>query len=181
MKPQSCHRKTTDQRGLAPVIIAVIAAAILVIGGLAYVLISRWGPGAPEEAATEEGGIESVADLELDLPVIDFSASDLPSLELATLDLELPDLTAGGAVFPGFAVNSDFSAASDLGVALPVIADSDLVPENLPPPPPPGDGQGDVNQANCAQFSAMPSAQYCSAVGDPSGRALCEACKAAGF
>lgn len=52
-------------------------------------------------------------------------------------------------------------------------------PSSEPPPEPPAQSQ--VNASNCAQFASMPSASYCSAVGDPNGRQLCQDCKAASY
>jgi len=39
----------------------------------------------------------------------------------------------------------------------------------------------EASPSSCDPFAAMPSAQYCSAVPDSNGRALCEQCKTNGY
>ena len=111
------------------------------------------------------------------------------TLRASALNLSSAGLPSTG-VFRAFTAKTDTSYSYKLDIAMPNVQ---LDVPTAPAAPAGGDtgssgassgggsSQSTPNAANCAQFSAMPSAQYCSAAGDPNGIALCQACKAAGL
>ncbi len=196
-----------SNRGIAPLIIILIAVAVLAAAGGGYVVATRTGllgqkmaakpaPAGPGAAGTGQtaAAATGVDSIQIAAPSFDFSFSPVPSLEASAFNVGSPSVASAAGAFSGLNIKADLSVDTDLNVALPEIDTADLMPTTLaqpatppatePPPaaPPSGGGSGTtVNQSSCAQFAAMPSAQYCSQVGDPNGRTLCEQCKAAGY
>ncbi len=126
-------------------------------------------------------------DLDFDLPDLDLSGLSGIDLDLTAPepDIDAPEPDLGSLTF-------DFSGLSALAdrPAAPAGQVPDEQPSNEAPtdegpigeePPAEEPPQSQVTASNCAQFAAMPSAAYCSQVGDPNGRELCENCKAAGY
>lgn len=127
-------------------------------------------------------------DLDFDMPDIDLSGLSGAHIDLTApdADVEAPEPDLGDMTF-------DFSGLSALaekagpppGAGPPAdVPAGEETPTEAPPaeePPSEPPPQSQVSAANCAQFAAMPSASYCSQVGDPNGRELCEDCKAAGY
>lgn len=166
--------KIKNKSGFSPIIIAVIAVAVLLVAGAVYYFVFKKPAGEggqPKEKALEELIVSS--------PGFDLSFSPLPALKSSALNLLAPSLLSGN-IFSGFSVNTDFSYKGDTTIKAPDVPFS-YTPSNQTSQQDQGQQQQGVNAASCAQFSSIPSAQYCSMVSDSSGRALCEQCKAAGF
>jgi hypothetical protein len=146
--------------------IIVIVAVVLALGG-GYLLMKK-NPGT--EKALE--------DVSITAPVLDFSLSPLPKLEISSFNIFGSDLPSD--MFSDISVNTDFSYTGSTNLAVPSIQidASSLIPEAETPSQPSGQSQQEntVNVATCAQFSSVPS---CSMTG--SGQTLCEQCRAAGF
>lgn len=166
-------------------------------------------PAEGEVAESSEEWIDEFGDL--DFSVSGLASSGVPGLSPSgTLDLELPDLDLSGLTGVDLDLTPpepdvdappvpdigtlvfDFTGLSALaeqagpppGAGPPANVPSEEPPTEEPPaeePPSEPPPQSQVNASNCAQFAAMPSASYCSQVGDPNGRQLCEDCKAAGY
>lgn len=159
-----------NQLGLSPIVIVIIIVAILALGGAVYFLVIKKAPG-------EKAGVEkTLEELEVSAPIFDMSLSPLPSLNVSALNLSSPGLPSTN-LFKGFLVNTDFSYQGEVELSTPSVPFTYTAPST----PEEESQQGTVNAQNCAQFSTVPSAQYCSMVSDPDGRTLCEQCKAAGF
>ena len=159
---------------LSPIVVAIIIVAALVLGGAVYFLVIKKGPG-------EKTGVEkALEELEVFAPEFDMSLSPLPSLNVSALNLSFPELPSTN-LFNGFSVNSDFSYQGEVKLSTPNVPFTYTAPSVPQEEEQPSQGQGTANAQNCAQFSTVPSSQYCSMVSDSSGRTLCEQCKAAGF
>lgn len=179
----------------------IAAVAILIIGAGAYLIMQK----SPAEQAGENAGTsESVVDVGVSVPEFNFSSSPLADLNASSLNVGMPKFSFGN-IFSAPSVDYNFSyKSSDIQISTPspkIDFDMSSIPAGKPAgqPPVPSNGtpsipstdspsipeqgqqQGTVNAANCAQFSAMPSAQYCSAVSNSNGKTLCEQCKAAGL
>ncbi|MFA6603573.1 MAG: hypothetical protein WCT10_01870 [Patescibacteria group bacterium] len=194
-------------RGIAPLIILIIAAALLAAAGGGYVIMTKTDAGKKLIAKIEQvkSGAEKKADgsadtaatgvdsIQIAAPSFDFSFSPVPSLDASAFNVGSPYVASAAGAFTGLSFKTDLSVDTDLNVELPAINADELKPKTLAQPaappaaqppaaqPPSGDQGTTVNQTTCAQFASMPSAQYCSQVGDANGRTLCEQCKAAGF
>ena len=123
---------------------------------------------------------------DFDLTTVDFDFSSLGGFEL---DVSGPtDSTLTAPPVPNLTpTDFDFSGVAGQ-MAAQQQQQQQAPPENPAPteqppsePPPELPAQSQVNASNCAQFASMPSASYCSAVGDANGRQLCQDCKAAGY
>lgn len=175
------------QLGFSPIIIAVAVALILIISGAGYYFVVRETP-EEKKAREEKEAAKAVDELRVEAPAFDLSLSPLPSLNSSALNVSSPNLPASG-IFPNFSVNSDFSYGGSTAISSPTVK-LDYTP---PAPKQEQSGgqqeqqqdggqqqsQSQVNQANCAQFSSIPSSQYCYMSG--AGQSLCEQCKAAGY
>lgn len=202
------HSKMRVTRGIAPLIIMIIVAAVLAIAGGGYIIATKTGVGqklaskieqaksgaekkAGGEAAGQSAGSAAtgVDSIQVAAPTFDFSFSPVPSLDASAFNVGSPSVGSAAGAFSGLNFKTDLSVDTKLDVALPEINADELKPKTLAQPvvqppevqPPSGGQNGTVSQANCAQFAGMPSAQYCSQVGDANGRTLCEQCKAAGY
>lgn len=163
-----------NQLGLSSIIIVIIIVATLVLGGAVYFLVIKKAPG-------EKAGVgETLEELEVSAPTFDMSLSPLPSLNVSALNLSSPELPSTN-LFKGFPTDTDFSYKGEVELSTPSVPFTYTAPSTPQEETQQPSQQGAVNAQNCAQFSTVPSAQYCSMVSDPSGRTLCEQCKAAGF
>jgi hypothetical protein len=185
------------QQGFAPiyVIIAAVAAVALLIGGFVAFRLhlnkAVSGPDGGQPTAVQDD-MTSLAAPDVNL---DFSISPIADLAVPTLDI---GPTMPGNVVSGMNIDTDIGYSGSVSITRPTVKISapTMPTISAPPAAPPvsqpssegsgaapaeGQGQGSVTAANCAPFAAIPSAQYCSQVGDSNGRTLCEACKAAGY
>jgi len=177
-----------NQKGIAPIIIAIIIVILLFFAGGAYILISKKITKGPQEGPNppEIGIGKALEEIKITAPKLDFSLSPLKELKISAFNLAFPDFPSF-SIFKGFSLNTDLSYKGDLTFSVPKVSLEVTQPEIPQPPPespetPPSESsQEEVNSTNCAQFSSMPSAQYCSQVEDTNGRTLCEQCKAAGL
>ncbi|KPJ86178.1 hypothetical protein AMJ57_00215 [Parcubacteria bacterium SG8_24] len=113
----------------------------------------------------------SGVDLDLTAPDVGITAPE-PDLGTLTFDLTgLSALTEQAGPPSGAGPPADVSTVEDEPTGEPPAEE----PSSEPSP------ESQANAGNCAPFAAMPSASYCSQVGDPNGRELCEDCKAAGY
>ena len=193
-------------KGIVPIVLLVaIVVALVAAAGTGVYFYKFAKPAAPSGAPAPEAG-KTVGDKPTATPFQDVfdslqvaapgfevpSASALPSLEASALNLSSASLPSTG-VFRDFTAQTDTSYSYKLDVAVPEVQLD--VPIVTTEPTESGTGssggstggsagsgsdQGTPSAANCAQFSSIPSG-YCSAVGDPNGIALCQACKAAGY
>lgn len=196
------NNKNMDSiRGFAGLMV-IVAAAILIAGAGAYLIMQK-----PPVEKTGEVGInkvgESIEDIGVSVPEFEFSSSPLADLNVSSLNVGAPQFSFNN-IFSAPAVDADFSYKSNVEISTPSPKiDFDMssimtgkstgqpsIPSGgnpsvpvteTPSTPAQGEQQGTVNAANCAQFSTMPSAQYCSMVSNSSGKTLCEQCKAAGL
>lgn len=153
-------------------ILVITLVAVLVIGGGIYFLLKKAPTG---EKLTGVG--ESLEDLQVQAPDLEFSLSPLPKLNVSSLNLSFPELPAGD-IFSSFPIDTNFSYQGNLNVSVPSIELN--IPTQTTPQIPSQQQQWQPSASNCAAFSAIPSSQYCSMAG-ASGKTLCEQCKAAGF
>lgn len=182
LQPVMKFRRKNNFTNMKKINILVIAlVAIFVVGGGIYFLGKKSPTG--EKLTDIE---KSLKELVVSGPELDLSFSPLPSLKSSSLNLPTPSLPSSN-IFGGFSVNADFSYQGDVTIKSPEVPFSYTPPKQTQQQ---GQGQqqggqqqqqGQVNTANCTPFSSVPSAQYCSMVSDPNGRALCEQCKAAGL
>lgn len=155
-------------------LIAIIAAAVLIIGGGAYFVLQK----SPAQKAAQVEN--TVGDIGASVPSLDFSASPLPDLNASSLNVGVPDLQFGGS-FSAPSVNTDFSYSPNLDISVPSASSLNInipapsipanIPANIPSSPsaaPSGTGQPSVD---CSMFASVPS---CSMTG--SGEALCKQC-----
>ncbi|MFH0927910.1 MAG: hypothetical protein V1821_00370 [bacterium] len=170
--------------GFSLIIVVVAVAAVAAVGAAGYFWLLR-----PWQKASSV----NVQNISIQAPVFDLSNSPLPALKVSALNISSPELPASFAIADIF-ISTDFSykgntslVTPEIKIEAPVIsvpaapATPPASQEPASPETPAAPAQSEVNQANCSQFSAMPSAQYCSAVSDTNGRTLCTQCKAAGF
>jgi hypothetical protein len=127
--------------------------------------------------------------VDLSVPEPDVDAPAVPSLEPTSFDFSglsaLAQRPSAPTAPSGTSQDGMAGPPDDIPDGPPAdIPTGDLeVPTEPPaedptPEPPP---QSEVNSSNCAQFATMPSASYCSQVGDARGQQLCQDCKAAGY
>ncbi len=181
-------------------IMVIAAVVILIIGAGAYFVMQK---SSVEKAGETSGNSESVGYVGVSVPEFNFSSSPLADLNASSLNVGMPRFSFGN-IFSAPSVDADFSYKSNVEISIPSPKiDFDMssimtskqtgqpsIPSGnnpsvpvteTPSAPVQGEQQGTVNAANCAQFSTMPGAQYCSAVSNANGKILCEQCKAAGF
>lgn len=191
-------RSSIGNRGLAPLILIIIIVVALAALGGGYFAVRSTPLGAKlglKPATSEKGlagettaGGDAIDNLSVTAPVFDYSTSTLPELKLSAANPGAPGAVSTSNLFPSLSLDTDFDYSLNLNVALPTV-EFDVTPAapagETPAAPDgeqPADGgsQGGTtpSASNCAQFSSVPS---CSYVGDPNGKTLCEACKAAGF
>ena len=196
---------TTNKKGFAPLlIVAVVALVALLIGGgivVTKLITKKAAVPVAKNASAPAAPADALQNLTVQTPSLDFSASPLGALDVSTFEV--------GPTFPGNAVtnlplNTSIGYSGKVSIAVPAveIPTPDL-PTITPAPTTPSTGgsssssssssstssssqssppaQAQVTASNCAQFSSIPSAQYCTAVGDPNGITLCQQCKAAGL
>lgn len=190
---------------VASVVLSAAAAAATTVKPLKAKPLPRKPPvmkAPPKELTAIQKELQKI---QVKTPSFDFSRSPIPSLKISALRFDIPKLPTKGLMknvanpFKGMAVAPSVKAPSPtidvaavIAAMTPQIPPPSVVPPAVPVPPvaPPAPApapQPAVNappqpdQATCAQFASMPSAQYCSSVGDPNGAALCQQCKAAGF
>lgn len=197
---------TTNQKGFAPLlIVAAVALVALLIGGgivvtkLVLKKTASVAKNAPAAAAPQPTSADALQNLTVQTPSLDFSASPLGALGVSTLDV---GPTFAGNAVTNLPLNTSIGYSGKVSIAVPTveIPTPDLptiTPAPAPAPTTPSTGgsptstppsgqsspppQAQVTASNCAQFSSIPSAQYCTAVGDPNGVTLCQQCKAAGL
>jgi len=163
-----------NKKGFSVITIVIIAAVLIAIGGAIYFLVIKKAPG-------EKAGVEkTLEELEVSAPTFDMSLSPLPSLNASALNLSSPGLPSTN-LFKGFSVNTDFSYQGEVELSTPSVPFTYTAPSTPEEETQQPSQEEAVNAQNCAQFSTVPSAQYCSMVSDLDGRTLCEQCKAAGF
>ena len=150
------------------------------------------------KAAPKTSVQKQLDSIKVNLPALGVSASPMPDLKLAPLNLAIPNVPAK-SVMKNFSVDKNVSYNEPVNVPVPDVTSmmqSEMggTPPTTPPattPPattpttpsanPPAGGGGNAstpNATNCAQFSGVPA---CSYVGDPNGQTLCNACRAAGM
>lgn len=182
-----CNRRA----GFAPLLIVLIVVVIIgAVGAVTWFAVKKFSTagkpsasGVVTEATTDD---QKLGEIAAAAPSLDFDLGAMPSLDLSVLNVGGLDINARNP-FPSFSVNSDFSADYDLDIAIPTVELDVPTASAAPAETPSEEGSGassggtTPDAASCAQFSAMPSVSYCSMVGDANGKALCEACKAAGF
>ncbi len=186
-------------RGFAPLIAIVILVALaLAAGGGFYAYRAVKAPAAPAAPTPVAEGVQpsgqtepaaggdALAGIAVAAPSIEMpSASALPGLEVSALNLSSAALPSTG-IFRDLSAKTDTSYSYKLDIATPEVQ----IDAPAAPAAPSGGstggsgtggGQTTPSASSCAQFSSMPSAQYCSMVSDPNGQTLCQACKSAGF
>jgi len=197
------NKNTDSTKGFAGLIV-IAAVAVLIIGAGAYLMMQKPPAEKTGEVNADKAG-ESVENVGISVPELNFSASPLSDLNVSSLNVGAPQFSFGN-IFSAPSVDFDFSYKSNVELSIPspkIDFELPSVPSgkptgqpssapsgvpsassvNTPSPSTPEEGkqQSAVNAANCAQFSTMPSAQYCSMVSNSSGKTLCEQCKAAGL
>ncbi|MDD5098361.1 MAG: hypothetical protein PHD31_01420 [Candidatus Pacebacteria bacterium] len=161
-------------------LIAIIVAAVLIIGGVFYFIIKK----SPTQRAAE---VEiAVSDISASIPSLDFGASPLPDLNISSLNVGVAQSNVSN-IFSAPTVNTDFSYQSNLDINLPSVSSSDFnfqmpsIPADIPTsnsnvpttqggetPPSAGNNQPSVD---CSAFASVPS---CSMTGP--GEAMCKQC-----
>ncbi|MFC1703024.1 hypothetical protein ACFLZO_01010 [Patescibacteria group bacterium] len=126
---------------------------------------------------TAELPVLSFEDISFGLDLSSFGTETSIDTSLSVPGVDIPAPTATGMTDFSFDLSGMQSMAASQGPPASVPSAPEGEPPSSEEPPP----QSQVNSANCAQFSSMPSAQYCNMVGDPNGQVLCQDCKAAGF
>jgi len=174
-----------NQKGIAPIIIAIIILVLLFLAGGAYILISRKITKGPQEGSKppEIGIGKALEEIKITAPKLDFSLSPLKELKISAFNLAFPDFPSF-SIFKGFSLNTDLSYKGDLNFSVPKVSlevTQPEVPQPVPEIPETSPSELEVNEENCVQFSSIPSSQYCSSVEDANWRTLCEQCKAAGL
>jgi len=187
-------------------LVGLVILIVAIAGGVFFVLrrpspkptatpsVNQSEPAAVQPASgqpQDEIGSLTVAAPSFDIP----SSSALPNLDVSALNLTSANLPSKG-IYKDFSVNTDTAYSYKMDIAVPAI---NITVPDLPAAGTTGGtiggtvggstgntgssgaSQGAVTPANCAQFSAMPSAQYCTSVPDANGRTLCSQCKAAGL
>jgi len=173
-------KQNNNEKGIAPIIVAVIVGLVLIFGGAVYFALFKESPeitkkdqlATQEEKKTESE--KSVEGISVDMPSFDLSASPLPDLDSSAFNVSSSDLP-GGNVFSDISVNTDFSPNVDTSIKTPEIQLNITAPVVQQPPsgqqPTPSGSQ--QPQVDCSQFSAAP---YCSYVGAPGSQSY-DACK----
>jgi hypothetical protein len=152
--------------------------------------------------ATPKTSVQKQLDaIKVSLPTLGVSASPMPDLKLAPLNLAIPKVPAKN-VMKSFSVDKNIGYTGTVDLPMPdvgaIVEDkmggSTGAPAGTPTTGQPattptstaptgGTGGSGTNSstptaANCAQFSGVPA---CSYVGDTNGQALCNSCRAAGM
>jgi hypothetical protein len=192
-------------KGIIPIVMMIaIFVAIAAAAGAGYYFSKSAKPGAPaKEVGAGKADVtqpvsgqagDDIDSLQISAPSFGApSTSALPSLQASAFNLSSASLPSNG-IFRDFTAKTDTSYSYKLDIAVPTV---ELDVPTAPAAPSGGStgssggstggssgsggSQSTPSASNCAQFLAMPSAQYCSAAGDPNGIALCQACKAAGY
>ncbi len=167
-------------------LIAMIIAAILVIGGGTYFVVKKSGTQKVAEVET------NIGDISASIPSLDFSASPLPDLNVSSLNVGVVQSNTKN-IFSAPNVNTNFSFQTNLDIKVPSVSASDL---NFQMPSAPTNNQpGNTNvgspdsapqgggtqpsagasqpSVDCSQFAQVPS---CSYISDPNGQAACKKC-----
>jgi len=179
-------------KGFVPVIAVIIAVVILISAVGGFLFLRSRQPAVPalekqNSAAAQPGEVtaKDVAALAAPGVTLDFNVSPIKDIGLTGLDLgpsfsgnALTDLSLDTRV--GFSGSTGVSVPA-VNIEAPKVSVTSGTPPAAQPPASQPPAQSQVNAANCAQFSSIPGAQYCSYVTDPNGRTLCEQCKAAGL
>jgi len=150
-------------------LIAIIMAAVLIIGGGTYLLIKKFA--GEKELGTEK----AIEDIGASIPKLDFSLSPLPDLNASALNIAAPQLLVGN-VFSAPSVNSDFSYNPDVNISVPSTQIDIQIPSipasSEPTASPTSEAPASEQpQVDCSQFASVPS---CSMTG--SGEAMCKQC-----
>ncbi len=158
-------------------LIAVIVVAVLVIGGGAYFMFKK----SPEQKAAQVQ--EDVANIGASIPSLDFSLSYMPNLEISSLNVAAPEVSAGN-IFSAPSVESNFSVSTgNLDITTPSVSTDSLkfdipsIPTSMPSgssgsvTPAPSTGSGSQPSVDCSVFAAVPS---CAMTGP--GEAMCKQC-----
>lgn len=179
-----------NQKGLATlVLVAIIAAALIVIGGGIYLIyINSPAQKAIRGASKAQNAIDKIG---VSIPDLNFSQSPLPDLSVSALNVAAPSL-ATGSIFTAPSISTNFSYnVSSVNIAVPTVDASTIkmptIPTGAPsgtqgppttttPPTAPTGGQpsgqqGGAPTVDCSQFASVPS---CSMTG--SGYDMCHQC-----
>lgn len=110
-------------------LIAIIVAAVLIIGGGAYFAFQKSPAQKTAEVETAVGNIG------VSVPTLNFSASPVPDLNVSALNVGVPQLQFGGT-FSAPAVNTDFSFTPNLDITVPSMSSLNVnlptMPTNIP-------------------------------------------------
>ncbi|MEK7478537.1 MAG: hypothetical protein AAB626_01260 [Patescibacteria group bacterium] len=161
-------------------LMAIIAVALLMIGGGAYFAMKK----SPEQKVAEVE--QAASDIGASLPSLDFSLSSLPDLEVSSLNVAAPQISTGN-VFSAPLVNTDFSYdTSNINIAAPSISADSLkfdmpsIPKNIPSATVPTGGStvpsGGTPSASSIDCSAFAMAPSCSYVPAGQARDTCKQC-----
>lgn len=177
-------------------LIAVIVVVLLIIGAGAYMFMKKAPAGNNNETAKtaggagSPGGVETIPDIGVSVPKMDFSSSPLSDLNVSSLNVAVKQVPTSN-IFSAPSVNADFSYKPDLNISMPnptidfqmpAIPASTPAGENIPSSTPssapavtPSSAPSVTGQpqVDCSMFSAVPA---CSYVGAPDSQGY-EACK----
>ena len=182
-------------RGIAPILIAVIIAFLLGTGAIIYknknstpMIKTDTGESRPMTA-----GEQAVDSVSIEAPKLDISLSPLPNLEISSFNLTVPDMPSANKLVPNISVNTDFSASvPSVDLQTPTVdfkmpnigsllkQSAPQIPTNIPSSDPTsvipetqGSAPAGTPETDCSVFAQVPS---CSFVGAPGSQGY-EACK----
>lgn len=200
--------KTVDTAILATALLVSVVGGVFVVQAATVkktpikkvVAIPKKAPVVKAPKMPAKSDIDkSIDGIKVNVPNFDLSASPIPNLKIAPLNLALPQLPGKG-MMKNFTVNTNVGyTGGAVNIPTPKIDVSQYMPK-MPPvsiptaptapavptipttpstqPPSSQNGAPAVNAASCAQFNGIPSCNY---VADPSGQTMCNQCKSAGF
>ena len=154
-------------------LIAIIIAAVLVIGVGVYMLVKKSSPA--QKTAEVDKAIE---DIGVSIPDLNFSASPLPDLNISSLNITAPQIPTNN-VFSAPSINTDFSYKPNVEISVPTPQFDIKIPSTPSTPkggetsaPPTGTTQP---QVDCSAFVSVPNCSYVGASGS-SGYEACKTC-----
>ena len=182
-----------NQKGIVPLLIVAIIAIVAALAGGGIYLATRKSP-EQQKAQQVSQAENSVDQVGVSIPDLNFSQSPLPDLKVSSLNVPAPSISAGGNIFTAPSVNTNFSYdVSSINISTPSVSSYDIkmpaIPTTIPTQnqqapsnptggqpattPPSGGQQGPGG--DCSQFAAPPSCSMVGAPGTP-GYEMCKQC-----
>ena len=175
------NKKIKDLTRGSVVLIAIIVAAVLIIGAGVYMLVNKKSSPAQKTAEVDK----TIEDIGVSIPELNFSASPLPDLNVSSLNVAAPQIPTNN-IFSAPSINTDFSYKPNLDISVPVPSIDFQMPSgpaNIPSAPTglptgkqtaPATGSGQP-QVDCSAFSSVPACSYTGAPGS-SAYETCKQC-----